>query len=123
MTGSVPAPPPGSIRRVAVIGDVAGHLDELQTELVRLGADGATLELPAGLQVIQVGDLIHRGPDSAGVTDQGAVHDVGQPGLVDHAGGTRILPGDTGLRAGVRWPSGCQRCRGSPAAAALRQWS
>ena len=53
--------------RYAVIGDVAGHLAELQAELVRLGADEVTLELPPGLVVVQVGDLIHRGPDSAGV--------------------------------------------------------
>jgi hypothetical protein len=59
--------PLGVAGRVAVIGDVAGHLDELTTELVRLGADPTTLVLPADLTVIQVGDLIHRGPDSDGV--------------------------------------------------------
>ncbi len=53
--------------RVAVIGDLAGHLDELRAELRRLGADPATDELPGDLIVVQVGDLIHRGPDSAGV--------------------------------------------------------
>jgi hypothetical protein len=53
--------------RVAVIGDVAGHLDELRRELLRLGADPSTLRLPPELTVIQVGDLIHRGPDSEGV--------------------------------------------------------
>lgn len=54
-------------RRVAVIGDVAGHRDELVGELERLGADPVTGELPSDLVVIQVGDLVHRGPDSAGV--------------------------------------------------------
>jgi hypothetical protein len=53
--------------RLAVIGDVAGHLDELRGELVRLGADPSTLRLPPELTVIQVGDLVHRGPDSDGV--------------------------------------------------------
>lgn len=55
-----------AVRRVAVIGDIGGHADELRAELRRLGAgdDGA---LPADLAVVQVGDLIHRGPDSAGV--------------------------------------------------------
>jgi hypothetical protein len=53
--------------RVAVIGDVGGHLDALQRELVRLGAHPRTLDLPAGLTIVQVGDLIHRGPDSDGV--------------------------------------------------------
>jgi hypothetical protein len=53
--------------RVAVIGDLAGHVDELRGELLRLGADRQTLRLPEDLTVIQVGDLVHRGPDSAGV--------------------------------------------------------
>jgi hypothetical protein len=55
------------VGRVAVIGDLAGHLVELRAELLRLGADPRTLRLPENLTVIQVGDLIHRGPDSAGV--------------------------------------------------------
>lgn len=50
---------------MAVIGDLAGHREELETELRRLGADrdGA---LPDDLVVVQVGDLVHRGPDSDG---------------------------------------------------------
>lgn len=58
-----------SSRRVAVIGDVAGHLEELVGELRRLGADPATGSLPADLVVIQVGDLVHRGPESAAVVE------------------------------------------------------
>ncbi|HET9648655.1 MAG TPA: metallophosphoesterase [Microlunatus sp.] len=54
-------------RRIAVVGDVGGHRDELERELVRLGADPDTGRLPDDLIVIQVGDLVHRGPDSAGV--------------------------------------------------------
>ena len=50
--------------RVAVIGDVAGHLDELRAELRRLGADESTGRLPDDLTVVQVGDLVHRGPES-----------------------------------------------------------
>lgn len=53
--------------RVAVFGDIGGHRRQLEAALVSLGADPATFALPADLQVIQVGDLIHRGPDSAGV--------------------------------------------------------
>jgi len=53
--------------RVAVIGDVAGHLDELRVELTRLGADPHTGRLPDDLTVVQVGDLIHRGPASDAV--------------------------------------------------------
>ena len=53
--------------RVAVIGDVGGHLAALRFELFRLGADPHTGTLPPGLTVVQVGDLVHRGPDSEGV--------------------------------------------------------
>jgi N-acetylmuramoyl-L-alanine amidase len=53
--------------RVAVIGDVGGHLDELRRELRRLGAEETTGRLPPDLTVVQVGDLVHRGPDSEGV--------------------------------------------------------
>lgn len=54
--------------RIAVIGDVGGHAMPLRDELNRLGArpDGS---LPEDLLVVQVGDLIHRGPDSAQVVD------------------------------------------------------
>jgi hypothetical protein len=51
-------------RRVAVVGDVGGHVDELRRELRRLGADPVTGRLPGDLTVVQVGDLVHRGPDS-----------------------------------------------------------
>lgn len=60
-------PPSPRAGRVAVIGDVAGHLDQLRAELRRLGAAAGTLALPTDLLVVQVGDLVHRGPDSAGV--------------------------------------------------------
>ncbi|HJQ03962.1 MAG TPA: metallophosphoesterase [Nocardioides sp.] len=55
-------------RRIAVIGDVGGHLEALRAELSRIGVpdDGAG-EIPEDLVVVQVGDLVHRGPDSAGV--------------------------------------------------------
>lgn len=53
--------------RVAVIGDVHGQLVALRYELVRLGADPHTGELPEDLTVVQVGDIVHRGPDSGGV--------------------------------------------------------
>lgn len=53
--------------RVAVIGDVHGHADELEDKLVRLGMDPASRMLPEDLTVIQVGDLIHRGLQSSQV--------------------------------------------------------
>ena len=55
--------------RIAVIGDVGGHLGHLRAALIALGADGDDLRLPSDLTVIQVGDLVDRGPDSSGVLD------------------------------------------------------
>lgn len=55
--------------RVAVVGDVGGQLPALAEQLIRLGADPHTFELPPDLTVVQVGDLMHRGPDSPGVVD------------------------------------------------------
>lgn len=52
--------------RIAVIGDVGGHREELEQELCHLGT-GADGVLPEDLIVVQVGDLVHRGPDSDGV--------------------------------------------------------
>ena len=52
---------------MAVVGDVGGHLDELVAELRRLGADATSGRLPDDLTVVQLGDLVHRGPDSPGV--------------------------------------------------------
>ncbi|HEX6357368.1 metallophosphoesterase [Actinophytocola sp.] len=53
--------------RLAVIGDVGGHADQLRWALERLGAHSG--RLPDGLTVVQVGDLVDRGPDSSGVLD------------------------------------------------------
>jgi len=54
--------------RVAIIGDVGGHIDELRAELSRLGVPQAgNGPIPDDLWVVQVGDLIHRGPDSSAV--------------------------------------------------------
>jgi hypothetical protein len=54
--------------RIAVIGDVGGHAKPLRCELARLGTR-PNGPLPEDLIVVQVGDLIHRGPDSAEVVD------------------------------------------------------
>ena len=53
--------------RIAVIGDVGGHAWALRRCLQEIGADTTTGAIPDDLLVIQVGDLIHKGPDSAGV--------------------------------------------------------
>lgn len=54
---------------MAVIGDVGGHHDALLAALVDLGMDLGSGLLPADLTVVQVGDLVHRGPASDAVVD------------------------------------------------------
>ncbi len=53
--------------RVVVIGDVGGHADQLRWALSQVGAWGEPPTLPDDVVVIQVGDLVDRGPDSMGV--------------------------------------------------------
>jgi hypothetical protein len=53
--------------RLAVIGDVGGHADQLRWALDWLGAESG--RLPPDVVVIQVGDLVDRGPDSMGVLE------------------------------------------------------
>lgn len=55
--------------RHVVIGDVGGHADPLRQVLRRLGIDPDTGSVPADLTVVQVGDLIHRGPESEAVVE------------------------------------------------------
>jgi hypothetical protein len=57
--------------RIAVVGDVGGHAGALRAELARLGVpDEGRGPIPADLTVVQVGDLVHRGPDSEEVVRQ-----------------------------------------------------
>ncbi|MEV0607477.1 metallophosphoesterase [Polymorphospora rubra] len=51
---------------VVVIGDVGGHAEQLRRALLEVGAHGADLALPDEVIVVQVGDLVDRGPDSTG---------------------------------------------------------
>jgi hypothetical protein len=50
------------MERTFVIGDIGGHHDELWAALVDLGIDPHTNVLPAHVTVVQLGDLIGRGP-------------------------------------------------------------
>lgn len=53
---------------VAILGDLSGHLAPMVESLKTLGIVFdealAIMEWPRGLTVVQVGDLIHKGPDS-----------------------------------------------------------
>lgn len=64
--------PKGSIpegERVYAIGDVHGRLDLLDALLDQIARDDAA-HASAGTQIIMLGDLIDRGPDSAGVVER-----------------------------------------------------
>jgi Calcineurin-like phosphoesterase len=50
--------------RIAVLGDLSGHLTPFAGALRGLGVDLARAEVPDDLVVVQVGDLVHKGPDS-----------------------------------------------------------
>jgi serine/threonine protein phosphatase 1 len=63
-TISAPRLPPG--RRIYVIGDVHGHREELEQVHSHLRADLAARPVASPL-LVHLGDLIDRGPDSAGV--------------------------------------------------------
>jgi hypothetical protein len=54
--------------RLVLIGDIGGHMDELADVLIAYaGADPHTLDIFDDTTVVQVGDLVHRGPDDLGV--------------------------------------------------------
>ena len=63
----VPEIPPGE--RIYAIGDIHGRLDLLDDLLVRIGADDGTRE-SAETTLLFLGDLVDRGPDSAGVVER-----------------------------------------------------
>lgn len=67
-----PAPPTARIpdgRRIYAIGDIHGRRDLLDQLLFRIDADERTRG-PARTQLIFLGDLVDRGPDSAGVVQR-----------------------------------------------------
>lgn len=63
----VPTLPEG--QRVYAIGDIHGRADLLDDLLARIAADDATRG-PAETSIVFLGDLVDRGPDSAGVLDR-----------------------------------------------------
>ncbi|MCW4463473.1 metallophosphoesterase [Sphingomonas sp. BT-65] len=70
--GAAPPQPTGSVpagARVYAVGDIHGRLDLLDDLLRRMEVDNASRG-PADTTVIFLGDLIDRGPDSAGVVQR-----------------------------------------------------
>jgi len=102
--------------RVALIGDVGGHADELENALDDLGVDVDTGTMPEDLTVVQVGDLVDRGPDSARVVEivdrcSTTVQWVQLVGNHEgaHCGGPRFTEADkldlhTVMRVSAWWP-------------------
>ena len=56
-------------RRVYAVGDIHGRLDLLDAAFARVAADDAA-RAPAETMLIFLGDLVDRGPDSAGVIER-----------------------------------------------------
>lgn len=55
--------------KAAIFGDIGGHAELFEDALIEIGCDPSRGYVPEELYVIQVGDLIDRGPDSDGVFD------------------------------------------------------
>lgn len=53
--------------RYHVFGDTGGHYKQLKEGLTAIGYDPLTHKLPEDVVVIHCGDLLHKGPNSAGV--------------------------------------------------------
>lgn len=52
--------------KVAIFGDIGGQAELFEQGLIDIGCDPKSGYVPEGMTVIQVGDLIDRGPDSDG---------------------------------------------------------
>lgn len=66
--------------RLALIGDVGGHLAAFTDQLTTLGAAVGERRIPHDLIVCQVGDLVHKGPDSDAVVAFGDQLMAANPG-------------------------------------------
>lgn len=97
--------------RIYAIGDVHGHLDKLRAAHRLIEADGGA-DGGADAQIVHVGDLLDRGPDSRGVVDylmQGQA--AGRRWVVVKGNHDRMLPGflrdphyvDNGFASGREW--------------------
>ena len=53
--------------RAAIFGDIGGHAGAFFRALESLGVDLATGGIPKDLTIVQLGDLIHKGPDSEAI--------------------------------------------------------
>jgi serine/threonine protein phosphatase 1 len=87
--------------RAYAIGDIHGHLELLDDMLEQIRADHRSREPAAGI-LISLGDLVDRGPDSAGVVERLRTIDPGEFRFVGLSGNheevlLRVLDGDLDL--------------------------
>ena len=85
---------------VAVIGDVGGHFSEFHEALVGVGMDPRSRELPPGVCVVQVGDLVHKGPDSADVLE--LVEELLAKSPVEHPNYVQLMGNHEGYYLGAQ---------------------
>ncbi len=55
--------------RHAIFGDIAGHFGPFKRGLKSLGVDMKSFTIPEDLIIVQVGDLVHKGPNSTLVVE------------------------------------------------------
>lgn len=103
--------------RHAVIGDVGGHFEPLCAELERLGVDVGAALLPEDLVLVQLGDLVHRGPHSREVVGLVDALVRNNPGRWVQLVGNHETPYLL-RRPGFRWEERIDR----QSADLLRQW-
>lgn len=84
--------------RIAIIGDVHGDVDAFVGALAACGVDARAGSIPEDLTVIQTGDLVHNGPDSAGCV---AVAD----GLITHPRYIQLIGNHDGAHLGAPYRS------------------
>lgn len=109
-------PPLSPPHRIAVIGDVGGHAWVLRRCLEELEADTKSGALPDDLVVVQVGDLVHKGPDSPGVVALVERMMTGSPGRWIQ------LIGNHEAQEGLGGPDFWQESLAAPVRAQLRRW-
>lgn len=56
-------------RKHIIYGDVGGHYDPFVASLTEQGVDCEEYTIPANVIIVQVGDLVHKGPDSEKIVD------------------------------------------------------
>jgi hypothetical protein len=108
----------GASVRVAAIGDIGGHSGVLADAIRRVGGDPATGDLPGDLIVVQVGDLVHRGPDSGG-----AVRLAERMRTRNPSRWIQLLGNHDLAHIGGPMPSDCDRCElAADTVETLRRW-